>query len=97
LKVFGRQKDAYCGSVTLAEFKTGSSIIAVDCELSPGTPFNGTKTSNQPDIILNNNSSFDANPTTLESWLHHETIMKLGNGVVEILDNTYKCFSINNF
>ena len=86
LKVFGRQKDAYCGSVTLAEFKVGSGIIAVDCELSPGTPFSGTKTSNQPDIILNNNSLFDANPTTLDSWLHHERIMKLGNGVVEILE-----------
>lgn len=86
LKVFGRHKDCYCGAVNFSQFKANKGIVCVDTELSLGTAFSGTKTTDNPDIMLVSSNLFSANAGTVDTWLHHERILKYGNGMAEVLE-----------
>jgi len=85
LKVFARNKDAYCGHITRKEFGVSKGIIAVDCELNQGGSFSGIKTTQNPDILLLSTSLIESTDL-VDSWLHHERILRFTNGSVEVLE-----------
>ena len=85
LKVFARHKDAYCGNITRSQFETNRAIVAVDCELNQGGAFSGVKTTQNPDILLLSNNVCD-NTDQVDTFLHHERVLRFTNGSVEVLE-----------
>jgi hypothetical protein len=85
LKVFARGRDTYSGSKSLADFKAGAAILAIDVEKSKGSSFDGISTTNNPDILLLSSGVFNSNDI-VDTWLHHERILKISNGTVEVLE-----------
>ena len=85
LKVFARNKDSYCGNITRTQFATNKAIVCVDCELNQGGAFSGIKTTQNPDILLLSNNVSDSNDL-VDTFLHHERVLRFTNGSVEVLE-----------
>jgi hypothetical protein len=83
LKTFGRMRDSYAGHVKLSEFKANKGIVSIDLELVPASMWSGMSTINTPEIVLTSQHLFPAT-SQVNSWLHHEMILELGNGTIEV-------------
>lgn len=85
LRTFARNKDAYCGNFNLDEFKAGLGVISYDLEEIKAGVFSGIKTTGTPDILLLSTDLCDSNDT-VDTFLHHERVMILTNGSVQVLE-----------
>lgn len=85
LRTFARNKDAYCGNFNFDDFKNGLGVISYDLEEIKGSAFSGVKTTGTPDILLLSNNLCDSNDT-VDTFLHHERILILTNGSVQVLE-----------
>jgi putative component of toxin-antitoxin plasmid stabilization module len=85
LRTFARNKDAYCGSFNLKEFSDGLGVISYDLEEIKAGVFSGVKTTGTPDILLLSTDLCDSNDT-VDTFLHHERILVLTNGSVQVLE-----------
>ena len=85
LRTFARNKDAYCGNFNLDEFKAGLGVISYDLEEIKAGVFSGVKTTGTPDILLLSTDLCDSNDT-VDTFLHHERVMILTNGSVQVLE-----------
>ena len=85
LRTFARNKDAYCGSFNFKQFKDGLGVISYDLEEIKAGVFSGIKTTGTPDILLLSTDLCDSNDT-VDTFLHHERVMILTNGSVQVLE-----------
>lgn len=85
LRTFARNKDAYCGSFNLDDFSDGLGVISYDLEEIKAGVFSGVKTTNTPDILLLSTNLCDNNDN-VDTFLHHERVMILTNGSVQVLE-----------